>query len=164
MGREIYVGIGIEVLGNGTGVGLQMTGVINPIVGWMIIGVSTIIGLLFIGHGIRARSRVSIETEFNFEFNDSSVTTKDGRILLGVTFIPVGKATVETLQLEYNDNQFRPIDWQPIEVKHSHSKNYTFDLNGLRDIADGTLQEAVFVAKVNGKKFRSLPFNIYKLL
>ena len=102
--------------------------------------------------------------EFHFEFNDSSVTTKDNRILLGVSYSPSDKVTIETLQLEYNYKRFRPNDWHPVEVRRLHTKNYTFDLNAIRAVADEVSQEAVFIAKVNGKEFRSLPFNIYRLL
>ena len=52
MHRDTYIGIAIEIIGNGTGVGLQMTGTINLVIGWIIIGLSTIIGLIFISLGI----------------------------------------------------------------------------------------------------------------
>ena len=107
MGKEIYIGIGIEIFGNGMGIGLQMTGVIIPIVGWTIIGLSTIFGLIFIGRGIRSSRSIPIQTVFHFEFNDWSMTTNDGRIQLGVNYVPSRRVTIENLQLEYNDKPFR---------------------------------------------------------
>ncbi|TRZ94396.1 MAG: hypothetical protein D4R82_03630 [Dehalococcoidia bacterium] len=101
--------------------------------------------------------------DFYFEFNDNSITTKDGRLILGVSYSTAKKMTIETLQLDYNGKRFRPSDWFPIEIKHIHTQNYTFDLNTLRTIADETSQEAVFIAKVDGIECRSHPFNIYKL-
>ena len=52
MRREVLIGIGIELSGNGTGAGLQMSGVVNPIAGWVVLGVSNVVGLLLIGYGI----------------------------------------------------------------------------------------------------------------
>jgi len=164
MTKEIYIGIGIESLGNGIGAGLQMTGVVNPVIGWIIIGFSIPIGLIFIIYGIRIRSRMSKEKEFHLEFNDNSITTNDGRILLGVNYLPSGRVTIQNLQLEYNDRRLRPSDWQPIQIEHSHTKNYTFDLDELQKMADKAAQEAVFIVKVNGKEIRSFPFNVYELL
>jgi hypothetical protein len=169
MAKEIYFGIAIEVLGNGAGMGLQLTGIISPSAGWSIVGVSVIVGFIFICLGIRASVRESMfrqtsQTPFDFEFNDHSITTRDGRILLGVNYFPSGPNTVETLQLEYKGKLFRPKDWLPIEIRRPHTKNYTFDLNDINAIADETIQEAVLIARVNGKEHRSHPFNIYKLL
>lgn len=101
--------------------------------------------------------------DFSFEFNDHSITTKDGRLILGVSYFTTNRITIETLQLDYNGKRFRPSDWSPIEIKHIHTKNYTFDLNALKATADEASQEAVLIAKVEGVEYRSHPFNIYKL-
>lgn len=52
MRRETVMGIAIEILGNGIGAGLQITGFVEPIIGWIIIGISSAVGLLLIGYGI----------------------------------------------------------------------------------------------------------------
>ena len=57
MHRETIIGVAIEVIGNGVGVGLQMTGIMYPIVGWIIIGVSTITGIILICYGIRKKGK-----------------------------------------------------------------------------------------------------------
>lgn len=102
--------------------------------------------------------------EFYFEFNDSSLSWRDGsKLMLGVTY-SANRITIETLQLDYNGKRFRPRDWLPIEINVIHTQNYTFDLNALRAVADDSSQEAVFIAKANGIEYRSPPFNIYKLL
>lgn len=56
-------GIAIEVIGNGLGIGLQMIGYINPLLGWTIIGVSTIGGLVLIILGLRKRGSKSLQTQ-----------------------------------------------------------------------------------------------------
>jgi len=102
--------------------------------------------------------------DFLFEFNDNSITTKDGRLILGVSYSTTKRITVEILQLDYNGKRFRPNDWLSIEIERIHTQNYTFDLNALRAMADEASQEAVFIAKADGVECRSRPFNIHKLL
>ena len=131
--------------------------------GWMTVG----LGIFFTGIAVllvRWRKEQTREGEFHFGFNASSVTTKDGRILLGVSCFPARNNTIESLQLEYNGKRFRPKDWKPIKIEQPHTENYTFDLDAIKAIADESLQEAVFLARVDGKEFRSYPFNIYRLL
>ena len=55
MRKVLYIGIAIEVIGNGLGGGLQMTGYINLLLGWIIIGISTIGGLALIILGCRKK-------------------------------------------------------------------------------------------------------------
>ena len=57
MHKETIIGIAIELIVNGVGVGLQMTGITYPIVGWIIIGVSTIAGIILIRYGIRKKGK-----------------------------------------------------------------------------------------------------------
>jgi membrane-bound ClpP family serine protease len=57
MHKATIVGIAIEVIGNGVGVGLQMTGITYPIVGWIIIGVSIIAGIILIYYGISKKKQ-----------------------------------------------------------------------------------------------------------
>lgn len=52
MHRETAIGVAIEVIGNGTGIGLQMTGVTSPMLGWIIIVVSNAVGFFLIGHSL----------------------------------------------------------------------------------------------------------------
>ena len=58
MHRATTIGIAVEVLGNGTGVGLQMTGIMNPLVGWIIIAISNAVGIFLIGYGVGKREPV----------------------------------------------------------------------------------------------------------
>ena len=60
MRREISIGIAIEVIGNGTGLGLQMTGVTNVLIGWIIIAVSNAVGIGVIGYGLGKGTKESI--------------------------------------------------------------------------------------------------------
>jgi len=55
MRRETYIGIAIEILGSGTGTGLQMTEITSATVGWVIIIISSVVGLIMIGYGIRKK-------------------------------------------------------------------------------------------------------------
>ena len=55
MSKEFYFGIAVEILGNGAGAGLQMTGYINPTLGWIIISISTVVGLVLIIYGLRKK-------------------------------------------------------------------------------------------------------------
>ena len=59
MRREFSIGIAIELIGNGIGVGLPMIGWASPTLGWIIIGVSNTVGLLLIGYGLGKGSRGS---------------------------------------------------------------------------------------------------------
>lgn len=58
MRKEIYFGIAIEIIGNGSGVGLEMLGYINPMLGWAIIGISNIAGIALIVSGIKKKDEV----------------------------------------------------------------------------------------------------------
>ena len=63
MRKEILFGIAIEIIGNGTGIGLQMLGYINPVLGLAIIGISNMAGLSLIVYGIRKKDVPTIERE-----------------------------------------------------------------------------------------------------
>ena len=52
MRREVTIGVAIEVIGNGTGIGLQMTGIVSPTVGWVVIVVSNAIGFFLVGRSL----------------------------------------------------------------------------------------------------------------
>jgi len=57
MRKETIIGIAIGLIGSGVGVGLQLTGITYPIVGWIIIGVSTLAGIMLILYGIRKKEK-----------------------------------------------------------------------------------------------------------
>lgn len=59
MRKEITIGIAIEVIGNGTGIGLQMTGIVSPTIGWVVIVVSNAIGFFLIGYSLVKPETVS---------------------------------------------------------------------------------------------------------
>ena len=61
MHKEIIFGIAIEIIGNGSGIGLQMLGYVNPALGWAIIGISNIAGITLIVHGIRKKGEANTE-------------------------------------------------------------------------------------------------------
>ena len=49
MHKELKIALAIEVIGNGTGIGLGMAGIVSPTIGWLIILVSNIVGFYLIG-------------------------------------------------------------------------------------------------------------------
>ena len=51
MHRESQIGLGITVIGDGVGMGLGLTGTLDPMWGWLIVGVSTVSGIYLIGRG-----------------------------------------------------------------------------------------------------------------
>ena len=130
--------------------------------GWLILLLIVVLLAVLEGAYHMSQRVNNISKEFLFEFNDSSITTKDGRLILGVTYTTHNRMTVETLQVEYNSKRFRPIDWVPLEIQMAHTQNYTFDLTALKEVANESSQEGVFVAKITGIEYRSKPFNIYK--
>ena len=152
-----FVGWGVDLMPNNTSW-------VPSVVIWALALLWLIATLVYYFRRIRGKySQGQRGDEFYFEFNDDSMTTKDGRLILGVTYSPKRTVTIETLQLEYNGKRFRPNSWNPIKISNIHTRNYTFDLNALRSIADDSSQEAVFIVKIVGVEYRSHPFNIYGL-
>ena len=147
----------------------------------VLMGLATAVLLLLMWNLIRApyRQRDEIEvkyeelvhsaeeqerSQFYLEFNDNSLTTEDGRILLGVTFQSEVDVFIEKLELEVNDQAFRPLDWVPFRLRQIHNKNYTFDLVAIRTASNTNYQEARFLVRADGTKHESEPFEIHALL
>lgn len=63
MRKEIFVGVGIELIAISVGVWQGMTGMIIPQIGWTIVVVAGVGGLLLITHGIRKSDITPIEKE-----------------------------------------------------------------------------------------------------
>ena len=80
MRRETIVGIAIEILGNGIGAGLQITGFVEPILGWIIIGISSASGLLLIGYGIGRGNNGREQLEVNQSLSRLDIKKQDGSI------------------------------------------------------------------------------------
>lgn len=104
------------------------------------------------------------QSGFQFEFNDGSIATKDGRILLGVTFYSAVDVIVDKLELETNGKQFQPIDWAPFKLRYIHTENYIFDMLKIEAVVSSESPNAKFVAFVENVRHESDLFNIHRLL
>lgn len=102
------------------------------------------------------------QSVYNLEFNDFSMSTTDGLLLLGVTFYSTNPVIVDDLSLQYNGKTFKPQDWTPFKLQVSHTKNYTFDLNAIKAVVDNS-QKAVFVSTVDDIEYKSRSFNLNPL-
>ena len=56
------IGIAVEIIGNGTGLGLQMTGITSVTIGWIIIVVSNAVGIGLISYALGRRVEIITST------------------------------------------------------------------------------------------------------
>jgi hypothetical protein len=61
MQKDVVIGIAVELIGNGTGVGLQMTGIVSPTIGWVVIVASNAVGFFLIGRSLSKSETVDRE-------------------------------------------------------------------------------------------------------
>lgn len=137
---------------------------------WILLILGLTIAIIWTYHELRMQN-VDLKkqlnenkSDFHFEFNDDSMTTKDNRLFLGVTFFSSTNRIIDNLLLEYNGKQFRPSDWAPFRLKRIHTKNYTFDLDKIRAVSSSENKDARFLVMVDNIKHESSSFNIYDLL
>ena len=60
MRRETITGIAVFFLGNGISAGLQITGLVKPTLGWIIIGLSSMIGIGLLIYGRRLTTQEEV--------------------------------------------------------------------------------------------------------
>ena len=80
MRGEGVIGIAIGILGSGIGVGLQLTGIISPTLGWVIILISAISGVFLIGYGLGKEKGGNGGSTPSQSATDSAIALQDGSI------------------------------------------------------------------------------------
>ncbi|HUX49021.1 MAG TPA: hypothetical protein VMV76_07720 [Dehalococcoidia bacterium] len=80
MRREAIIGFAIGILGGGIGAGLQLTGTIAPVLGWVIIGICVIIGVFLVGYGFGKGKGESAGSPASQSTTNLPITLQDGSI------------------------------------------------------------------------------------
>lgn len=100
------------------------------------------------------------QSAFHFEYADSGMTTKDGRLFFYVSFFSNIDMIVENLQLELYGTRFQPLDWSPFKLKYIHNKHFVFNISELQKIAPSGEHNGKFIATVDNKEYESQPFTV----
>lgn len=80
MRGESIIGLAIGILGSGVGVGLQLTGIVSPTLGSVIILISAISGVFLIGYGLGKEKGEGAGSTAPQSATDSVSAVQDGSI------------------------------------------------------------------------------------
>ncbi len=125
---------------------------------WILLGGGLFIAAFLTYYDVK-RKLNEISEEFYFEPTGTSVTTKTGAVLLGVTFRAKPDVVVQKLQLEINGIRFTPSQWVPFVVSPQYTEVWTFELAG--KVKQGETHIGKLIAKIDKKEHESREFDVY---